>query len=92
MKARQIRDIGDPSWEEIKSEAEARDMKVGEYLVAAHRLMKSTPAATGKVAAVTPLRTLSRVMFTCRAPNCDFHTALDRACPRHPQAGLKKVS
>jgi len=92
MKPRQIRDISDTSWEEITSEAKRRGMKIGEYLVAAHRSLKASPAPTGKVQAVTPIAPRARKMFACKAQGCNFHTALERACPRHPQAGLKLVA
>lgn len=90
MKARQIRDIGDESWNEIVAEAAKRKMKVGEYLVFGHRLASRAEQQPSKVRPVTPLR--ERTMFACSATGCGFHTVYERACPRHPQARLKKVA
>lgn len=90
MKARQIRDIGDESWDSIVTEAKRREMKVGVYLVAAHRLLKAQPAATG-VRPVTP-QVRERTMYACKMKGCNFHTAINRPCPRHPHSGLRKVA
>lgn len=91
MKPRQIRDIGDATWDEIKAEAARRGEKVGEYLSTAHRYLKAnpTPPPTGRVRAVTPVR--GRVMYACKHKGCPFHTSLRRPCPTHPHAGLKEV-
>ena len=34
----------------------------------------------------------ARTMYQCSVKDCGFHTAVNRACPRHPSARLNKVS
>lgn len=41
---------------------------------------------------VSSLAPGAKVMYACSVKDCGFHTAVERACPRHPDAKLKKVS
>lgn len=86
--------FSDTNWYEIKTKADRLQMAVGDYLYAAHLAYNpddpDDPEAKGARVHVLGHGRQSR--YECKAQGCTFSSIREKACWKHPQAGLRKVA
>jgi hypothetical protein len=86
-------DFSEAEWTEIREHAHNHNgMTVTEYLRAGHDKMKAAGRAPARAPRVIRAAKRQRTMYECSVKDCGFHTAIERACPRHPSAKLKRLA